>query len=180
MIFMQAFRYVDVSENFSVRKSDTDQFFFCVLISERCVDWYVQITEVNWVEKWVATEEILMSSSSLSCCTISTDNPDPLPPAFSIIHHFRQVLKVTSCISTELLYVGSSWSSCLCLSMWRGPQDYITYEFIPTSPAVSRMSDINVDVLNLRSSQICHPFVSLSEWCNEVNCKSAVSEYWTQ
>ena len=24
--------------------------------------------------------------------------------------------------------------------MWRGPQEYITYEFVPTSPAVSRMS----------------------------------------
>ena len=30
--------------------------------------------------------------------------------------------------------------SCLCLSMWRGPQKYIPYELIPTSPAVSRMS----------------------------------------
>ena len=28
----------------------------------------------------------------------------------------------------------------LCSSMWRGPQDYVTYEFVPTSPAVSRMS----------------------------------------
>ena len=40
----------------------------------------------------------------------------------------------------KLLYVSSSWSSCLCLSMWRGPQVYITYEFVLTSPAVSRMS----------------------------------------
>ena len=47
---------------------------------------------------------------------------------------------VTSRISTELLYVGSSWSCCLCSSIWRGPQEYITYELVPTSPAVSRMS----------------------------------------
>ena len=40
----------------------------------------------------------------------------------------------------ELLYVGSCWSSCLCLSMWRGPQEYITYESVLTSPAVSHMS----------------------------------------
>ena len=25
-------------------------------------------------------------------------------------------------------------------SIWRGPQEYITYELVPTSPAVSRMS----------------------------------------
>ena len=41
---------------------------------------------------------------------------------------------------TELLYVGLSWMSCLCSSMLRGPQEYITYELIPTSPAVSYMS----------------------------------------
>ena len=63
-------------------------------------------------------------SSSSSCCTISTDLPDPLPLPYSIVHRFRQVLKVKSRICTELLYVGSSWSSCLCSSMWRGPLEY--------------------------------------------------------
>ena len=43
-------------------------------------------------------------------------------------------------ISTELLYVGSSWMSWLCLSMWRGPQEYIDYEFVPISPIMSRVS----------------------------------------
>ena len=38
---------------------------------------------------------------------------------------------------TELLYVYSSWSPCLCSSMWRGPQEYISYELIPNSLAVS-------------------------------------------
>ena len=33
-----------------------------------------------------------------------------------------------------------SWSPCLCSAMGRGPQEYITYELLPTSPAVSRMS----------------------------------------
>ena len=55
-------------------------------------------------------------------------------------HHFQLVLKVRSHIGTELLYVGFCCSSCLCLSMWRGPQEYDTYKFIPTSPAVSHMS----------------------------------------
>ena len=37
---------------------------------------------------------------------------------------------------TELLYVGSSWSSCLCSSTWMSPREYITYDLVPRSPAV--------------------------------------------
>ena len=48
--------------------------------------------------------------------------------------------KAISFIDTELLYIGFSWSSCLCSSMWRGPPDYITEEFVLTSPAVFCMS----------------------------------------
>ena len=70
---------------------------------------------------------------------ISAHIPDPLSPLLPNFHCFRQVFRVTSPISTELLYVGSSWSSCLCLSVWRGSQEYIPYEFVPTSPAVFRM-----------------------------------------
>ena len=67
------------------------------------------------------------------------DLPNPLPPPLSIIHYFRQVFKAMSCIGTELLNVGPSWTSCFCLSIWGGPQEYVTYEFISTSPVVSRM-----------------------------------------
>ena len=63
----------------------------------------------------------VQTSSSWSCCTISLVIPDPFPPLFSIVHYFWQVFKATSCIGTELLYVGSSWLSCLSSSMWRGP-----------------------------------------------------------
>ena len=62
------------------------------------------------------------------------DIPNPLSPPLPIVLYFRQVLR------TELLYVGSSWSSCLCMSMRRGPQEYITYALVLTSPAVSCMS----------------------------------------
>ena len=48
---------------------------------------------------------------------ISTDIPDPLSPPLPVVPCFRQVFRDTSCIYTELLYVGSSWSSCLCLAM---------------------------------------------------------------
>ena len=78
-------------------------------------------------------------SSSL-CHAISIDIRDPLSPPLPIVYCFRQVLKSTSRICTELPYVGSSWTSCLCSFMWRGPQEYITYELVPTYPAMDRMS----------------------------------------
>ena len=55
--------------------------------------------------------------SSSSCRAISTDIPDPLSPPLLIAHCFRQVLRATSRIGTDLLYVGSSCSSCLRSSM---------------------------------------------------------------
>ena len=73
--------------------------------------------------------------SSLSCHAASTDIPDPLSPPVSVIHRSLEVFKATSCINTELLYIGSSWSSCLCSSMWRGPQEYVGYEFGPYFPS---------------------------------------------
>ena len=89
---------------------------------------------------------LFLKSSSSSCRTISMDIPGPFLPPFSIVHCFWQIFRVTSHISTELLYVGSSRSSCLCSSMWRGPQEYVTYEFVLTSPVVSLMSgSSNID-----------------------------------
>ena len=85
----------------------------------------------------------ISSSSSSSRHAISMDILDPLSPPLSIVHCFWQVLRATSRIGTELLYVDSSWLSCLCSSMWRGPQVYITYKLIPTSPAVSCMSGLS-------------------------------------
>ena len=48
-----------------------------------------------------------------------------LSPPLPIVHCFWQILRATSSIGTEMLYVGLSWTSCLCSSMWRGPQEYI-------------------------------------------------------
>ena len=77
----------------------------------------------------------LSSSSSSSCRAISADLHDPLSSPASIVP-----LPATSCIGTELLYIGSIWSSCLSSFMWWGPQEYVNYRFALTSPAVSRMS----------------------------------------
>ena len=47
----------------------------------------------------------------------SRDIPDPFSPPLAIVHRFWQVRWATSCILTELLYVGSSWSPCFCSAM---------------------------------------------------------------
>ena len=109
---------------------------FCYLI----LDWNCLFDKQhndNWYR--IFGREALVVSSS-SCHATSTDIPDLFSPPFSIVHSFWQFFKATSRIGTELLYVGSSWSSCLCSSMWRGPQECISYDFVLTSPAVSCMS----------------------------------------
>ena len=78
-----------------------------------------------------------LSSSLSSCHTASTDLLDLLSLPISNVHHSREVLQTTFCISTEQLYISSSW-----LSVWRCPQEYIAYEFIFTFPAVSHMSGL--------------------------------------
>ena len=57
-----------------------------------------------------------MGKSSSSCHATNMDLPDPFSPPFSIIHRSWEVFQATSCISTKLLYIGSSWSSYLHLS----------------------------------------------------------------
>ena len=57
---------------------------------------------------------ILSSSSSSSCHAASTDFSYTLSPLLPIVHRFWSVLRATPLILTELLYVGSSWSSCFC------------------------------------------------------------------
>ena len=75
-----------------------------------------------------------------SCRATSMDLPEPLQQPVSIIHRSQLVFNATPCIGTEMLHIGSSWSSCLCSSMWSGQHEYVTYEFVPTSPSVSCMS----------------------------------------
>ena len=79
-----------------------------------------------WHDPWLVADEDRVSDvfshvewSSLSCRSASTGFPDTLSQPVSIVHRSREVFKATSCIGTEQLYIGSSWSSCLCSSMWR-------------------------------------------------------------
>ena len=90
--------------------------------------------------------EFTSSSSSPSCHATSMDFPELLSLPVSVVLRSRKVFQAISCISTERLYIGSSWSSCLCSSMERGPQDYIAYEFVLFSLAVSlNSSSTNFD-----------------------------------
>ena len=78
--------------------------------------------------------------SSSSCRAASTDIPDPLSPLFLIVLRLWQIFMATSRILIELLYVCSSWLSCFCSAICGGPSEYITYELVSASPAVSRVS----------------------------------------
>ena len=66
--------------------------------------------------------------SSSSCRAASTDIADPLSPLLPIVHRLW------------LLYICSSWSSCFCSAICGDLLEYITYELVPASPAVSCMS----------------------------------------
>ena len=131
------------NENWGLYKvCSLNQLFFwgfCVYLSCFSVNFDLRSIEsskqkesqkINWVHYF----------SSSSCHAASTDLPDPLLHSISIIHCSREVCQATSCIGTELLHIGSNWLFNLCLSMWRGPLEYIAYEFVFTSPAVSCMS----------------------------------------
>ena len=76
-----------------------------------------------------------MSSSSSSCRTTSMDLPNPPSPFVSIINHIQQVHYTTSCVSTELLQIGSSRRSNTYSSVWRSPQENVAYGPALTSPA---------------------------------------------
>ena len=129
--------------------------FHCCL----CISWFLFFQTGFYLEEWSlfdwmncagsfsllfsSNEIVFIYTSPSSFRAISTDILDPFSPPIPIVHCFRQVFRVTSCINTDLLYVCSSWSPCLCSTMWRGPQEYIAYELVPTSPAASRMSGLS-------------------------------------
>ena len=45
------------------------------------------------------------------------DFPNPLSPPVSIVHCSWEVFQTTSCIGTELLYIGSSWCYAIMCSV---------------------------------------------------------------
>ena len=95
----------------------------------------------SWTVLYICTILLVESSSSSSwCCATSTDIPDPLSPLLPIFHRLWQVFRATSHILTYLLNVCLSRSSCFCRAICGGPFEYITYELVPASPAVSCMS----------------------------------------
>ena len=118
-------------------------YSFCTNLLQSLIMWLIVSSlsshNLNFLFSCVSSIFALNPSSSSSRAA-SMDLLDPHSSPISIVHHFREVFQATSCISTELLYIGSSWSSYLCSSMWRDPLEYITHEFVLTSPAVSRMS----------------------------------------
>ena len=95
---------------------------------------------LNWIKCGSSENQYQVEFHTSSCQAASTDSPDSMSPAVSIVHRSQEVIQATSCIGTELLKIGFSWSSYFCSSMWRGPQEYIANELVLTSLALSRMS----------------------------------------
>ena len=96
----------------------------------KCVENEVDsVTCLNNLEKLIFAKCLLhktptpsftvSSSSSSSCGATSSDIPDSLSPLLPVVHHFWLVLRAISRILTELLYVSSRWSPCLCSAMCR-------------------------------------------------------------
>ena len=108
---------------------------------------------------------------------------------------------MSSRLHLELLYVGSSCSSCLCSSMWRGPLEYVTYEFVHTALTVYRMSaSSNLDffrdgwyaAVQLLLCGVLPP--GLAQYCSQYSCvvvvklflhtftqrpcSASISQYW--
>ena len=127
-----------LGEIFLVFHNDSFCFNLATTISWIWIGNFLDSISLGW---WFSFERMFaLSSSSSSCRVTSTDISDPLSPPLPIVHRFRQVLRATPNILTELLYVGSRWSPWFCSAMWRGPLEYITYELVLTSPAVFCMS----------------------------------------
>ena len=109
------------------------------------------------------------------------DIPDPLSPLLPIIHRLWQVFWATSRILTQLLNLCSSWSSCFCPTICESPQEYITYDLILDSPAVSCMSgSSNLDSFR-DGRQVAVQLVScgvlpprLVQYCSQHSCVIAV------
>ena len=114
----------------------------CILKQDLTFVWFglVWFYSKSTSTDYLMTKPFLYISPSSSCHAALMDLPEPLLPPISITHLSWEVLQATSYIGTELLCISSGWFSCFCSSMWRGAQEYIAYEFVLTSPAVSRMS----------------------------------------
>ena len=61
-------------------------------------------------------------------------------PLVSIVHRSLEGFQATFGNDTEMVYICSSWSSYLSSSMWRGPQEDISYDPVLSSTAVPCMS----------------------------------------
>ena len=65
----------------------------------------------------------------------------PWPSLATSPYHSSPLVGLQDYISyPHIAAVCSSWSSCLCLAICGGPLEYITYELVLASPAVSCMS----------------------------------------
>ena len=89
----------------------------CVCV---CISYFhIFISTYYWIYKFSFISHIYIYIYISSCRTASMDLLDPLSPPISIVHRSWDVFKAIFSIGTDMLYIGFSWLSCLCSSMWR-------------------------------------------------------------
>ena len=149
----------------------------CLFITDRflCL-YYIELDYFfqSIIHTFIYSFIYLYISSSISCRAPSTDIPDTLSPLYPILHRLSQVFRATSRILTQLLYVCSNWLSCFSSAISGGPQEYITYELVSASPAVSCMSgSSNLDSFReLVPGRVLPPW--LIQYCSQHSCVIAV------
>ena len=142
---------------FSFLKPKKINIISCIVISSHKGSMYIETPYIivlipNLLENFIQIKQsktkmnqillntflLVLNVITLKLKSFKSEGEHLLLP-ISIAHRFRKVFKATSWILREL-FLGFTWSPYFCSSMWRGPQEYVTYEFVPTSPAVSCVS----------------------------------------
>ena len=118
-------------------KSSRSSSYFWVMLVKKELYFSLSTILMDIFGNCVWMNQPYLSSSSW-CHAISTDIPDSLSrhsSLSSIASDRSSGLHPVSAQSCRLVLV--------ILSLWRGPQEYITYELVLTSPAVSHISSLS-------------------------------------
>ena len=104
--------------------------------------WYLCFRKLTFYlkkEKILSSKKVVIIIIMMPCHQHRSLWPSPA----THLHRPSLLVGLQGYILYQLLYINSSRLSCPCSSMWRCLQEYVGYEFVPTSPAVSRMPGLS-------------------------------------
>ena len=117
-----------------------------------CVFVYIYVCVCVCVYIYIYNVHIYMYLSISSCYHARTDLTDLLLPSCSIVLFSSFVFIFASCVGGELMYIWSSCSSCLCLSLVRVHQSmsimslFLLIQLCPTCLVCLTMIVFMIDV----------------------------------